>query len=294
MSKTNQFLNSPKLFKFVIFLAKYMPRKLILFLARIFVNILMLTSYTAIDAIKSNLRVIYGDEFDEKNENKLVKTVFINQSKYLYDVFHSYSNPEKVLQKVTISEKDKEQAKVFHDNNQGAIIIGPHFGNFDICLIAIGLLGIKAQVLSIANPNADYQIQNDIRQVENLDVTPISVKSLISANRRLKNGGVIVTAVDRPLPDAEDQFKFFGKPAHLPDGHVRLALKHNVPIFILYSDYLGKDYQLKVSEPVYMEIFEDKDETIRFNTEKILGMLEDIIRKDPLNWMMFYSVWDEH
>ena len=293
MSKSNNSFNSPKLLKFVIILAKYMPRNLILFLARIFVNILMHTSYDAIDAIKSNLKVIYGDEYDQKNEKKLVKQVFLNQSRYLYDVFHSYSNADKVLKKVKISENDRERAKVFHDKNQGAIIIGPHYGNFDICLIAIGLLGIKAQVLSIANPNADYQIQNDIRQVNNLDITPISVKSLISANRRLKNGGVVVTAVDRPIPDSEEKYQFFGKPAHLPDGHVRLALKHNVPIFILYSKYLGEDYQLMVSEPVFMDVLEDKEATIRLNTEKILGLLEEIIKKDPLNWMMFYSVWDE-
>ena len=292
MSKLNNFFNSPKLFKFVIILARVLPRPVILFLARIFINIMMLTSYSALDAIKANLKVILGDDYDEKNENKMVRTVFINQSRYLYDVFHSYSHPDRVLKKVFISEKDKEQAKAFQDKNQGAIIIGPHYGNFDICLIAIGLLGIKAQVLSIANPNADYQIQNDIRQVNNLDVTPISIKSLISASRRLKNGGVVVTAVDRPLPDGEEYYQFFGKPARLPDGHVRLALKHDVPIFILYSKFLGKDYQLMVSEPVFMEELESKEDTIRLNTEKILSLLEEIIKQDPLNWMMFFSVWE--
>lgn len=288
-----RFFNSTRVFSFVIFLAKVLPKEVMMVLARIFIWVLMRTGYQGIEAIQSNLSVIYGREFDKKEKKKLVKDVFMNQAHYLYDVFHSYSHPKKVLRKVHISDEDRAKAEAFIAAKEGAVIVGPHFGNFDICLIAIGLLGIEAQVLSIANPNAEYQMQNDIRQVDHLEVTPISVKSLIAANRRLKSGGIVVTGVDRPLPESEASYNFFGKPAKLPDGHVRLALKQDVPVFILYSKTNGNDYQLMISDPIKMEVKESKEASIHYNTEKILSLLEEIIQSDPKNWMMFYPVWNE-
>ena len=293
MSRASKLFDSPKMFSFIIFLAKYLPKKVMIFLADLFIKALLRSSYPGLEAIESNLKVLLGRDLDEKEVKMLAKEILHNQAKYLYDVFHFYSKPDKILDKVYVSEEDRAKARTFIEEKRGAIIVGPHYGNFDLCLIAIGLLGIEGQVLSIANPNADYQIQNNIRQVENLDVTPITIKSLIAASRRLRSGGTVITGVDRPIPDGEQSYQFFNKPSKMPDGHVRLAIKNDVPIFILYSKNHGNGYQLMVSDSIYMEIKETKNESIRFNTEKILKMLEEIIEKDPLNWMMFYPVWDK-
>ena len=50
---------------------------------------------------------------------------------------------------------------------------------------------------------------------------------------RLRSGGLVSTGVDRPDPtSAGEPLTFFGQPAYLPTGHVRLALQANAPIAV--------------------------------------------------------------
>jgi len=125
-------------------------------------------------------------------------------------------------------------------------------------------------------------------------VTPVGVEALRSALKRLRNGGVVVTGVDRPLSEHDDPILFFGRPARLPTGHVRLALQTNAPILVAccVQEPTGR-YALLLAPPLEMERTYDRNEDIRHNARRVLAILEDMIRQAPEQWLMFVPVWPE-
>jgi len=122
----------------------------------------------------------------------------------------------------------------------------------------------------------------------------INVPALREAIKRLRAGGIVLTGVDRPIGDEEEWVEFFGRPAPLPTGHVRLALKTDAIIFVAraYRDtQRGKVVQL--SPPLEMVHSGDVDEDLRVNMRRVTAWLEEFIRAQPEQWGMFVPVWPE-
>ena len=68
----------------------------------------------------------------------------------------------------------------------------------------------------------------DLRSRGALSDTPIDAGSLRMAIKRLREGGLVLTGAEWPnVPWESEPLPFFGKPAHLPTGHIRLAMSGN-------------------------------------------------------------------
>lgn len=175
----------------------------------------------------------------------------------------------------------------------GAVLVLPHLSNFDLALTAIARRGMRAQLISQANPGMFYKFQNSIRVSSGLEVTPANEESYAQAIERLQNGGVVITAVDRPLPGKRRTLNFFGQQAPLPAGHVRLALTAEVPVIVM-SIKMRADgtYRFNVSTPIPMQSHADYVTTVRRNAENVLAVIESHIRQAPEQWLMFYPLWE--
>jgi KDO2-lipid IV(A) lauroyltransferase len=127
-----------------------------------------------------------------------------------------------------------------------------------------------------------------------LDITPITKLSLENAFRRLKSGGVVATGIDRPIEfDMRGPLlPFFGRPAPLPTGYIRMALKTGAKIVVAAIQLLKNgSYHINLSEPLEMQHYPDKLEEIMVNGHKVLQIVEHYIRENPDQWLMFNSVW---
>ena len=126
-----------------------------------------------------------------------------------------------------------------------------------------------------------------------LSVTPITSQALRQALRTLRQPGVVMTAVDRPDPQGE-MLTFFGKPARLPVGLARLAIRTRVPILVegTWETSPGR-YRadlLTVLEPP--AVSDETQATMDF-AQQVLSHLEAFIRQRPEQWLMFFPVWKD-
>ena len=105
----------------------------------------------------------------------------------------------------------------------------------------------------------------------------------------------MLTGVDRPVGDEEAAVEFFGRPALLPTGHVRLALKTDAAILVAgpYCDRPGHTV-VRISPPLEMVRTGDRDEDLQVNLRRVTGWLEKFIRSWPEQWAMFMPVWQQH
>lgn len=180
-----------------------------------------------------------------------------------------------------------------HDE-RGLVLVGPHISNYDLVSQWMAARGIDMQALSLASPGWGGKVVNNIRRHRGIMMTPITVASLRLALERLQQGGVVVTGADRPASMDDDLLPFFGRPAPMPTGHIRLALRANARVQVVscYQDEEGV-YHLLPSPLLEMERVGNREETVRHNALRVLAILEERIRAVPDQWLMFVPVWPE-
>lgn len=244
-------------------------------------------------AVRMNQWVATGEHFSRKELDIQALKVMRQDAQVIYDLYHNLENHKAIQRLVVIAP---EVADLLQQANEGlgAIAVGPHMSCFDLAMCAMALRKTPIQILSYANPGGGYRYQNELRAKMGLEVTPINALTLRKAAERIKTGGLVVTAVDRPENSPREYYQFFGRPAPLPDGHVRLALRLHAPLYVLNAqkDQQGI-YHINGRGPIEMVSHPNREEEIRINTEAVLDEFESIIRACPDQWLMFYPLWNE-
>ena len=243
--------------------------------------------------MRVNQWVVHDGALPADQLDMLVSGVFANSSKAIYDLYHNLHNPKAINNLVVYSENFSHMYERFQKGKRGYIITAPHLGSFDIGGLALGLRNVSFQTLSYPNPGDGYQLQNYFREKYGLYITPMSVSSMREAGQRLRDGGMVLTGLDRPLADSRYKPKFFGRPAALPVSYIPMAIKTGVPVVVVCCYYDGEKYILDASEPVEMKSYPDRQEEIERNAERVLLEAERMIRAHPDQWFMYYPVWPE-
>jgi len=244
--------------------------------------------------VYANLRRVVGPQVDEKTLHWLVRQVFHNAARNIYELWHLVGQGQEAIRAAVHCPPGAwthvEQAQ---RRGKGMIIVGTHTGNFDLGILALAAHGLEIQVLGLAAPPAGgFDLMDQMRERAGVRLTSINVQALREAINRLRTGGVVLTGVDRPVGDEEQWVEFFGCPAPLPTGHVRLALKADAVILVAgpYRDRQGRTV-VRLSPPLEMIRTGDPDKDMRVNLRRVTGWLEEFIRTRPEQWAMFVPVW---
>lgn len=216
-------------------------------------------------------------------------------ARFLYDLYHVLGRPAAEDALVVLDDAFERLVEQELSGAGPFVYVGVHFGNFDIMGRVLGRAGWHMQTLSVPEPTAGYQWQNEMREQVGFRLTPVSVESLREAMTRLEAGESVLTGLDRPLPKPDKVMpRFFGHPAPMPLLHVRLAMKARVPVVVCTS-LLGEDgrYRLLASDPIVMEGDKPTPEALLLNAERCLAVPEAWIREHPAQWVMPHVVWPD-
>jgi len=247
-------------------------------------------------AVRANQWVVRGEHISGSELDGAVREVLRESAVGLLDLYHALHRPEELMHLAPRTPEMDGLIERSQIRRNPAIVVISHSSSFDLLLLAHSLRGLSGQVLTYAQPTDAYQIQNEIRSSggPGLEVTPIGQHALRLAIENLRAGGVVYTGVDRPEDSSKMQLSFFGRPAWLPVGHVRLAMKVGVPIIVASMLHLEDGtYKVLLSDPIPMEKGQAPGQAIQENAQKVLEVLSNFIRQAPGQWMMFYPVWPE-
>jgi len=299
------FVSSKPMTRLGIVLGRYMPRRAGYGLARIVSGVIARRKPEVYWTVRANLRQILGPEADDglashARLHRMTHQVFFHAGQTYYDFFHAIGQPKEVLaEAVPIPDEILASIRSETARGQGVLVLVAHMSNFDLLGLSIGARGggglpAPIQMLSLANPQAGFHLLNYLRATAGFEVTPITPQSLRAAIRRLKSGGIVLTGVDRPIPEDRELVEFFARPAYLPVGPVRLALMTGA-LVIMASCYYepGKGYGLEVTEPLEMIRTGDRKRDLMTNVRRVVDILEEHVRARPEQWMMFHPVWPE-
>ena len=292
---TKTILNSRTSTEIVLLLSKILPPSIGYRLARyIAKRFLVHTNTESYLALKANQWVVSGGKLSQQELDQLTTQTVQNTANCLYDYYHNIRKPKSTMNMVDFSPNFQEYLSRIETGKEGILFVAPHLSNFDLSMRAAAMSGLNIQALSYPEPPSGYRIQNKIRREVGIDATPISASSTHQAFERLRNGGAVMTGVDRPYEYAKHKPLFFGRPALLSDFHVRIALRVNIPVIVIAAKNLpGHRYIIQASEPIPMKKFNDREKEHIYNLEAVLEVVADYVKQAPSEWSMFYPVWPE-
>ncbi len=292
-----QILNSKFSVRVSILIGRYLSPKLGYRIGRsisTFISRLENTDFTK--SIRANQYIANGGTNTRQELIAKTQGVLEHAGKCYYDMYHFYNRPDMLDSIVPYSEPMKEFIKLSQED-QGYMVVSPHLSNFDLVVTKLVREGFNGKVLSYPNPGSGYQLQNEIRTSQGMNIVPLGDSKLeAEIIAFLKNGGVAATGVDRPVPGRKKRHyvNFFGRPSPLPVGYLTTALAADVPV-IAVSAYMlpsGK-YGFMHSGPIPLKRYKNKLDEILINAEMVLKTLEGFIRQVPEQWLMYYPVWPD-
>lgn len=246
--------------------------------------------------VQVNLRQALGADVNEAALHDITRQVFKTSVRSYYDLYRAIQlPPEEMVASVEIPEESMAVARSMWDREGGTVMVVPHLGNFDLGAPALVPHAPELHAVSLADPPPGFQLANEMRRSVGFAVTPMGPTALRQAIRVLKRGGVVGIGGDRPVSDLDEPIPFFGRPARVPSGHVRLALKTGAAIVMgcCYFSPESSSYVLYLEPAMELVRTGDRDEEIRLNMRRVLDRLEAIILRWPGQWLMFVPVWPE-
>jgi KDO2-lipid IV(A) lauroyltransferase len=290
--------NSAEALRFGHWLGRTMPAGLGFRLADAFTRSLARRRDSAMmRTLQANMRMVLGPEASDEQVYQTARAALRHAGMAYFDLYHALGvGPEAFLAAVRSTPLTDYYIDKMLTQERGMVVVTVHMSNFDVAGLAFANRGLYLNVLAYANPSSGYDLQNQIRLKGGINLMPIDVSALRKSLEALRNGQLVVTGIDRPDPyGAGEMLPFFGKPARLPVGHVRLALQTGAPVAVAHTEYRPTDhsYTVHVSRWLEMEHVGSRQENILHNARRVLAVGEELIAARPEQWLMFYKVWED-
>lgn len=237
-----------------------------------------------------NLKSAFPEK-DTKEIERIAKDVFSNLFKNAVEWVNVYKLNKKNIDQWVRTECFEKIDRAL-SKGKGAIMLASHFGNWELIHITFLLKGYPgtAIVRRIYFDKYDKLI-NKMRSSKGVGVIyrDESPKRLL---RILKGNGLIGILADQDMDSVDGVFvDFFGKPAYTPKAPVAFALASGAPLIPCFTIREGKTHRLIIEDPIEIVEKSDRDETIRFNTQKWSNVIESYIRRYPDHWVWMHRRW---
>ena len=241
--------------------------------------------------IERNLRRILGPDANEAMVARQSQATFETLAYNYFDLFRlPHLTDESVRQRVTLHGWEHVEAALAQ--GQGAVMISTHLGNIELILCRMRLQGVPITIpVERLEPPELFDYISALRMSKGLKLVPID-GPLLALRRTLKEGGIVGLAGDRDITQTGQVVSFFGHMAHLPDGHVRLALKTGVPLLAGFGQrHPDQTYSAYFLPPFYLPTEGSESERVQAGLNFIVGEMEKAIRQNPAQWTVTVSIW---
>jgi phosphatidylinositol dimannoside acyltransferase len=262
-------------------------------------EVLYLTARRTRRLVEHNLAHALGPDSDPAQVRRYARGIFRNLLWNYYEMLHM---PEQTVDdlRARIHLEGVAYGEAAVSGPTGAIFVFPHVANLEF-LMQIPRLYPQYRFLMLVERMRDdrvFGLMRSLRAAHGVQVVPVS--DMLRIMRLFKQGWNLVLAGDLDSTGSGITIEFFGAPARMPDGAVRMALRSGAPLLIVYgwrdlSDAAqGRPgYCLRISPPVPLLRTADFQSDVRRGVEEVGKRLEAIIAAHLDQWLAFHPFWIE-
>lgn len=244
------------------------------------------------DRALENLRA----SFPEKSEQWIEQTgrrSFEHLAMLAIDVLFTPRLVKKYNWRQYSQYKNTERAKWLMQEGRGLLVVGAHYGNFEIVGYLLGLFGFN--IYSIARPLDNKYINRYLYGVrKRVGQKIIDKKGAAELMEKLSGEGATLCFVaDQDAGKKGIFVDFFGRPASTYKSIGLLAITRNVPIAVGYSRRVGNRFHFEIcmNRLIMPEEWADKDDPLRWVTAEYTRAIEQFVREDPTQYWWLHRRW---
>ncbi|MGQ9853424.1 MAG: lysophospholipid acyltransferase family protein [Candidatus Oleimicrobiaceae bacterium] len=198
--------------------------------------------------------------------------------------------PQKVLELVHF--RDPSLLEWVRRNGKGAVLVGGHFGNWELMGAAIRLLGHPEAFLVGEQHNKRIdELMNRYRQRMGIKIIHMGA-AVRGAIKALREGKILALLSDQDAGKNGTFVTYFGHPASTPKGPAVFSLKTGAPILfgsaVRYNHTHHRVY-LDLATPG--EEGELSEDNIQRLTQTYTSLLEKYVRQYPDHWFWMHRRW---
>ncbi len=236
-----------------------------------------------------NLRFVFRGEKTPRESLVVTQRMFENFGRNLFEAVALKKISKKYIEKYVEIEGrhfiDEALAK-----KKGLIFVTLHLGNWEVSNAACGLLYQPYNV--IVKPQKHSRLNELLDNYrKSFGVKTITLDSLRDTVRALENNEIVSIICDHGAGKGDVLVNFFGRPASMPQGAVRLAARFKTPILFAYIIRAGGPYQKIVVEPFANFSDCETENALMDNLLAINKKFESYIRKYPEEYLWPYKRW---
>lgn len=184
---------------------------------------------------------------------------------------------------------------------QGAILLGSHLGNLEVCRTIADLDGAPRINVLVHTKHAEKFNQllrqtNENSGLNLIQVTEISAATAMLLNDKIDNGELIIITADRtPVSQSSrvSRAEFLGADALFPQGPFILAALLKCPVYTLFC------LKQQGRQVIYFEHFSDgltfprknREQAMLQTIQRYAQRLEHYCLMEPLQWFNFFDFW---
>jgi len=237
--------------------------------------------------IKENIIKAYPN-INDKDLKQIINNMWGNYGRILSEyVFIKNFRNSKLSDNIKI--KGQEILDRIKKDNKPVIFISGHFNNFELMAMHIEKSGLD--VAAIYRPLNNKFLNFFMERIRKKFICKHQIKKGISGTKKIlnhfKNGTSIALMIDQRLSQGI-KTKFFNQEALTTTIPAQFVKKFNCDIVPIYIERIDKfNFTLKVYEPITYS----KDETIYKITSDLNKILEQMILKNPEQWIWSHNRW---
>ena len=227
----------------------------------------------------------FGDSYTTAAKRALARGVRRSIADNVLDCLVQMGYPERLREVLEVRGLEHLEAAV--SKGRGVIALGFHLGNFVLLTGALGVAGhpVHCLVRFLDDEGLMNLVLHHSRSFHT-DLIPSlprreAVKRILAV---LRDNGIVLMLADN-LKRGEVETTLFGQPVRTARGFVSLALRTQaavVPAYLVRGHDGG--LQLVIEPEMEMARTGDLGADVAANTDRIMGLLEDLVRRYPDQW----------
>jgi KDO2-lipid IV(A) lauroyltransferase len=240
---------------------------------------------------RDHLRYVFGDQLTERKIDCRARAVYINLGKNLFDALYLSRKNKAQLDKIVHSD-DLTPVWNAYNEKHGVLTITAHTGCFEMLLHYFAAQGFACFAIGreLYDKRIDDLIKNH-RSGENIVYLHRS-ENLRKFLKLLGEGRLFGVLLDQDTRVDGVFAHFLGHLAYTPSGTIKLAMRHNLPVFVITTARDDGNVHRVFVKKIEMESGHDGDADLVRNVERVNDAIGETIRAYPDQWVWMHKRWN--
>ncbi len=240
---------------------------------------------------RDNLKRAMGDTLTERQIQTITKKVFQNIGRTLVEFARFGKIKPEGARRIIVGDGMNYLQQV-RQEGKGAIIVTPHFGNWELLGSWFAAVGYPIDFLVGTQHNKKVDdLLNSFRREMGVRIIPLktSIRGVFQCLKANRLAGLVA---DQHAHSGGISVEFFGRKAATPKGPAAFAVKAKCPLlpFLMRRERYNR-HVVEAGQPIYPPNSDDEERDIETMTIAYTKFFEQGIRKYPDQWMWTHRRW---